>query len=59
MLLQGVDGNRMSTVGKGIHEPIADNNTIEGRLQNRRVEIFILPNEKMIEEAQREAETAR
>jgi outer membrane protein OmpA-like peptidoglycan-associated protein len=59
LLLQGVDGNRMNTVGKGIHEPIADNNTIEGRLQNRRVEIFILPNEKMIEEALREAETAR
>jgi len=59
MLLEGVDINRMTTLGKGIHEPVADNNTIEGRLQNRRVEIFILPNEKMIEEAQRQADTSK
>lgn len=59
LLLEGVDINRMTTLGKGIHEPIADNNTIEGRLQNRRVEIFILPNEKMIEEAQRQAESSK
>jgi outer membrane protein OmpA-like peptidoglycan-associated protein len=59
MLLEGVDINRMTTLGKGIHEPVADNNTIEGRLQNRRVEIYILPNEKMVEEAQRQAETSK
>jgi len=28
-------------------------------MQNRRVEIYILPNEKMIEEVQRQAETSK
>ncbi|HPS24645.1 MAG: OmpA family protein [Bacteroidales bacterium] len=59
LMLQNVDGARMTTIGKGIHEPVADNNTIAGRLQNRRVEIFILPNAKMIEEAQKEAAGSR
>lgn len=52
----GIKANRMTTVGKGIHEPIADNNTVEGRLQNRRVEIFITANEDMIKAAQKEAD---
>ncbi|MFK5936893.1 MAG: TolC family outer membrane protein [Sulfurimonas sp.] len=36
---QGVEANRLSTEGKGFEEPIADNNTVEGRILNRRVEI--------------------
>jgi flagellar motor protein MotB len=42
----------MTYEGKGIHEPVADNQTEAGRALNRRVEILILPNEKMIQEAQ-------
>ena len=38
---QGVDAKRMDYVGKGIHEPVADNNTAEGRALNRRIEIRI------------------
>ena len=49
---QGISSKRMTYEGKGIHEPIADNSTEAGRAQNRRVEIIILPNEKMIQEAQ-------
>ncbi|WP_080903732.1 OmpA family protein [Parabacteroides sp. Marseille-P3160] len=49
---QGVSTNRMTYEGKGIHEPVADNSTPEGRSLNRRVEIVILANEKMIQEAQ-------
>ena len=49
---QGVSSKRMTYEGKGIHEPVADNSTPEGRALNRRVEIIILPNQKMVEEAQ-------
>jgi OOP family OmpA-OmpF porin len=33
----GVDAGRLSAVGYGADKPIADNNTEEGRAQNRRV----------------------
>lgn len=49
---QGVSTNRMDFEGKGIHDPVADNSTPEGRSLNRRVEINILANSKMINEAQ-------
>ena len=35
---QGIDKSRLSAVGKGSHEPVADNSTDEGRARNRRVE---------------------
>ena len=41
--------------GKGIHQPVASNNTVEGRAQNRRVEVLISANEKMVNDAKREA----
>jgi outer membrane protein OmpA-like peptidoglycan-associated protein len=37
----GVAINRIAISGHGSHEPIADNNTLEGRAKNRRVEIFV------------------
>ena len=37
----GVDKNRIVVVGKGASEPIATNDTREGRAQNRRVAIVI------------------
>jgi outer membrane protein OmpA-like peptidoglycan-associated protein len=49
---QGVHSNRMTYEGKGVHEPVAENHTAEGRALNRRVEILIVANEKMIQEAQ-------
>ena len=36
----GVDGFNLKAVGKGSHEPVADNGTEEGRAKNRRVEFI-------------------
>lgn len=52
LMYQGVSNSRMTYEGKGIHDPVANNSTPEGRSLNRRVEIMILANEKMIQEAQ-------
>lgn len=52
LMQQGVSNRRMSFEGHGIHEPVASNSTVEGRALNRRVEIMIIANEKMIQEAQ-------
>lgn len=41
---RGVARTRMSTVGYGASQPIADNNTDEGRARNRRIEFFVKPN---------------
>jgi outer membrane protein OmpA-like peptidoglycan-associated protein len=38
----GVDPSRISAVGRGESNPVANNNTAEGRAENRRVEILIL-----------------
>lgn len=56
LVSRGVAGNRMVSEGFGSTDPIADNSTVAGRAQNRRVEIYILPNAKMIEDAQRDAQ---
>ena len=49
--VQGVDGQRITAVGFGETMPVADNSTVEGRAQNRRVMFVILPNEKMRQDA--------
>lgn len=48
----GVSTSRLSTQGKGFNEPIADNTTESGRAQNRRVEIVIIANDQLKQEAQ-------
>ncbi len=41
---EGVAASRIRTLGQGDTQPVASNLTAEGRQQNRRVEIVILPN---------------
>ncbi|CTQ49596.1 OmpA family protein [Jannaschia donghaensis] len=43
LLEQGVSGSRVVPIGRGEAQPIASNNSAEGRRQNRRVEIIITP----------------
>lgn len=52
---RGVDGARMESQGFGSRQPVADNATAAGRALNRRVEVYILPNAKMIREAEEAA----
>lgn len=47
--------SRFKTSGLGIAEPIATNDTPEGRTQNRRVEFAITANDKMVEDAKNES----
>lgn len=49
---QGVATSQIKTVeGYGSKQPIADNSTVEGRKQNRRVEIYLYASQAMIEAA--------
>lgn len=48
---KGVSSGRLTTNWFGQNQPVNDNTTKEGRAKNRRVNIAILPNEKMIEDA--------
>jgi len=40
---KNIDSKNLTAAGKGDTEPIADNNTIEGRAKNRRIEVVISP----------------
>lgn len=53
---KGMSPGRFTTNWYGETSPVADNNTAEGRAMNRRVNIAIVPNEKMKKEAQKQAE---
>lgn len=51
----GISSSRLTTNWFGETQPVEDNATAEGRAKNRRVNIAIVPNEKMIEEAKAQA----
>lgn len=52
---KNINPNRLRTVGYGESQPVASNDTDEGRSQNRRVTFVITANEKMKEEAKKQA----
>jgi len=47
---KGVNGARVTPIGYGEQLPIAGNDTEAGRLQNRRVEIEIIPNDSVAQQ---------
>ena len=53
---RGLVRSRFDIVGMGETEPMDSNETASGRANNRRVEFAILANNKMIEEAEKQAE---
>ncbi|WP_396185695.1 OmpA family protein [Flavobacterium sp.] len=55
LIAKGLVATRFKTTGLGITEPIATNDNAEGRSQNRRVEFAITANDKMKEDAKKEA----
>ncbi|RDV13187.1 OmpA family protein [Pontibacter diazotrophicus] len=48
----GVENGRLQAKGYSFDQPIADNTTVEGRQQNRRVEIIIVANEELKQAAE-------
>lgn len=50
LIEQGIRPSRVSTQGKGETEPVASNDTEDGRQQNRRVEVAIFASEEYREE---------
>lgn len=55
LVAKGLSSSRFVTNGLGIADPIADNSTVDGRSKNRRVEFAITANQKMVQEAEKEA----
>lgn len=55
LMANNVASSRLTTSGKGESEPIADNSTAAGRAQNRRVEIVIVANDAMKNEARQQS----
>lgn len=51
LMSRGVAANRMNVSGRGASQPIASNETIDGRAMNRRVEILITPNQTAMNSA--------
>ncbi|MDX1602908.1 MAG: OmpA family protein [Salinimicrobium sediminis] len=52
---QGIDKGRIDTKWYGEAQPKYDNSTVEGRSKNRRVELAIVANEQLKEEAKQKA----
>lgn len=50
---KGVAGSRISSDGMGENDPVADNETEEGRQLNRRVEIVVVANKELQRAAKR------
>lgn len=56
LVSEGLTASRIQAVGRGETEPVASNETPEGRQQNRRVEVAIYANEELRERARERAQ---
>lgn len=54
LVQQGLSSGRFTTNWFGETQPMHDNATAEGRAKNRRVNVAIIPNQKMIDDAKTE-----
>jgi outer membrane protein OmpA-like peptidoglycan-associated protein len=52
----GVMNARISIMGYGESQPVADNTTVEGKQANRRVEVAVMANEKLKKAAEAQAQ---
>ena len=52
---KGLSTARFTTTGMGIADPVATNDTKEGKAQNRRVEFAITANPKMVNDAKKQS----
>lgn len=60
LVSKGAASSQMKTVeGKNYSEPVANNDTKAGRAANRRVEVYMFASEKMIKDAEAEAENSK
>jgi len=57
MIRKGISGERMTTSGKGESQPVATNNTDEGRWQNRRVEFHVVGSGRMASSMKAQSES--
>lgn len=56
VIAAGYPSSRLVSVkGYGEENPVADNSTVNGQKQNRRVEVYILPSDDMIQAANKQA----
>jgi outer membrane protein OmpA-like peptidoglycan-associated protein len=53
LIEQGVAPSRLHAMGFGFDRPVASNATAEGRALNRRVELHITPDERLLRDAQK------
>jgi outer membrane protein OmpA-like peptidoglycan-associated protein len=56
LINKGLQNSRFTTQWFGETQPKYDNTTTEGRAKNRRVNVAIIPNNKMVEQAKKEAD---
>ncbi|MDE7096841.1 MAG: OmpA family protein, partial [Muribaculaceae bacterium] len=50
---QGADTSYMFSYAYGDESPLVPNTSIENRGKNRRLEVYLMPGEKMLEEAKK------